>query len=192
MRNIITFEKVYYSYPGAKKHALKGIDLSVKKGECLAVMGENGAGKTSLCKLINGIIPNVYGGRLSGTVTVDGVNTAASTVAHLAQKAGMVMDDPDAQIFTSSVRNEAAFGAENLLLPVREIEQRVKWALCAVGLEGYEQRQPVTLSGGEKQRLAIAAALVMKTEILILDEPLCRLDQDGAREVIAVLRDIRH
>jgi energy-coupling factor transporter ATP-binding protein EcfA2 len=186
-QDIITFDKIYYSYPRTKKWVLKGIDFSVKTGEFLAVMGENGAGKTSFCKLINGIIPNVYGGQLSGTVTVDGVNTANSTVSQLAQKAGMVLDDPDAQIFTSSVREEAAFGPGNLLLPAREIEERVKWALSAVSLDGYEQRQPVTLSGGEKQRLAIASAFAMRTKILILDEPLCRLDHAGVQEVITTL-----
>lgn len=189
-KDIITFENVSYSYPKENKLALENFSLTVKEGEFLAVMGENFAGKTTLCKLINGIIPNIYGGQLSGIVTVDGDNTVNSTVASLAQKAGMVLDDPDAQIFTSSVRGETAFGAENLLLPPQEIEERVKWALFAVGLEGYEQRQPVTLSGGEKQRLAIAASLAMKTKILVLDEPLCRLDPDGARETASVLKDI--
>jgi energy-coupling factor transport system ATP-binding protein len=191
LQNIITFDKVYYSYPRTKKWALKGIDFSVKTGEFLAVMGENGAGKTSFCKLINGIIPNIYGGKLSGTVTVDGISTANSTVSHLAQKAGMVLDDPDAQIFTSSVREETAFGPGNLLLPACEIEERAKWALSAAGLSGYEQRQPVTLSGGEKQRLAIAATLAMRTKIIVLDEPFCRLDHTGAQEVIAALLYIR-
>ena len=190
-QDIITFENVCYSYPNEKKPALENINLTVKECEFLAVMGENGAGKTTFCKLINGIIPNLSGGKMSGTVTVDGLTTVSSTTARLAQIAGMVMDDPDAQIFTSSVRSETAFGAENLLLPPQEIEERVKWALAAVGLAGYENRQPVTLSGGEKQRLSIAASLAMRTKILVLDEPLCRLDPNGAQEALSVLRSIR-
>jgi len=188
---IINFENVSYSYPRAKIPALDSVNLYVMEGEFLAVMGENGSGKTTLCKLINGIIPHLLGGHLTGTVTVDGERTNESSVPRLALKVGMVLDDPDAQLFTSSVRHEAAFGPENLLLPPQEIEERVAYALSAVGLSGFEDRQPVTLSGGEKQRLCIAAALAMKSKLLVLDEPLCRLDPDGAAEVMSVLRDLR-
>jgi len=188
---IINFENVCYSYPRAKIPALDRINLSVTEGEFLAVMGENGSGKTTLCKLFNGIIPHLSGGRLTGTVTVDGECTTESSVSRLALKVGVVLDDPDAQLFTSSVRHEAAFGPENLLLPPPEIEERVRHALGAVGLGGFENRQPATLSGGEKQRLCIAAALAMKSKILVLDEPLCRLDPDGAAEVMSVLKDLR-
>ncbi|MDR0465559.1 MAG: ATP-binding cassette domain-containing protein [Treponema sp.] len=189
--SIIEFKNVFYTYPQKTQYALENITFSVKEGEFLAVMGENSAGKTTLCKLINGLIPHHYGGRLSGTVTVDGLNTAECTVPQLALKAGIVFDDPDAQLFTSTVRHEAAFGPENLLLPTDEIEERITFALCATGLKGFEDRAPSTLSGGEKQRLSIAAALAMKGKILVLDDPLCRLDPDGAQEVMTVLNDIR-
>ena len=190
-RDIINFENVSFVYPRGKKYALEGIDLSVAEGEFLAVMGENGAGKTTFCRLINGIVPHLSRGRLHGTVTVDGVRTVEASVPQLALKVGMVLDDPDAQIFTSSVRSETAFGPENLLVPPSEIEDRVGFALSAVGLSGFEHRRPSTLSVGEKQRLAIAAALAMKGKILVLDEPLCRLDPQGEEEVMSVLRDIR-
>jgi energy-coupling factor transport system ATP-binding protein len=191
MDSIINLENVSYSYPGAKKKALDGVTLSVRGGEFLAVIGENGAGKTTFCKLLNGIIPHGCGGSLSGTVTVDGERTESSSVPRLALKTGMVLDDPDAQIFTSSVRHEAAFGPENLLLPPDEIEERVKFALGAVGLDGFEDRKPATLSGGEKQRLAIAASLAMNGKILVLDEPLCRLDPEGEAGVISVLKELK-
>jgi len=190
-RKIIDLENICYTYPRAKRPALEGINLSVMEGEFFAVMGENGSGKTTFCKLLNGIIPHIAGGHLTGTVTVDGECTAESSVPRLALKVGMVLDDPDAQLFTSSVRNEAAFGPENLLLPPREIEERVRQALGAVGLAGFQDRQPATLSGGEKQRLCIAAALAMKSKILVLDEPLCRLDPEGEAEVMSVLKDLR-
>jgi len=189
--SVILFDNVSYRYNRSEKFALNGIDLSVAKGEFLAVMGETGAGKTTLCKLINGIIPHHSGGSLTGTVTVDGICTALASVPELALKAGMVLDDPDAQLFTSSVFNEVAFGPENICLPVDEINKRVKSALSAVGLEGFEERAPSTLSGGEKQRLSIAAALAMNGKILVLDEPLCRLDPHGAREVMSVFNSIR-
>jgi len=190
-RKIITLENIFYSYPRAKIPALDKINLFVTEGEFLAVMGENGSGKTTLCKLLNGIIPHLTGGCLTGTVTVDGECTTESSVPRLALKVGMVLDDPDAQLFTSSVRHETAFGPENLLLPPPEIEERATYALSAVGLGGFENRQPETLSGGEKQRLSIACALAMKSKILVLDEPLARLDPDGAAEVMSVLKDLR-
>jgi len=190
-RDIVKFENVSFFYYNKKKPALCGIDLSVMEGEFLAVMGENGSGKTTLLRLINGIIPHCTAGRLSGTVTVDGTRTDESSVPQLALKVGMVLDDPDAQIFTSSVLNEAAFGPENILLPPQEVSERARWALSAVGLAGFENRRPSTLSGGEKQRLAIAASLAMKGKILVLDEPLCRLDPQGENEVMSVLHDIR-
>ena len=188
---VIKLENVSYSYPRSGKWALKNITLDVAQSELLAVMGENSAGKSTFCKLINGIIPHSQGGQLRGSVTVDGIITANSTVPDLARKAGMVLDDPDIQLFTDSVLHEAAFGPENLLLPPEEIEQRVKRALAAVGLEGYEERSPMTLSGGEKQRLAIAAALAMEGKILVMDEPVCGLDPAGAAGFFSVLKSIR-
>lgn len=189
--NIITLKNVGFTYSGSKKPALDGIDLCIKEGEFLAVMGENGSGKTTFCKLFNGLIPHLTDGRFSGAVITDGVDTGTSSVPVLALKTGIVMDDPDAQLFTSTVRNEAAFGLENLQLPPQEIKQRVEFSLSAVGLTGFEQRSPSDLSGGEKQRLAIACALAMRGKILVLDEPLCRLDPKGQDEVMAVLKDIR-
>jgi len=188
---LINIENVYYSYPGEKNRALENINLTVEQGEILAVMGENGAGKTTFCKLFNGIIPCLAEGRFSGNVTVDGENTRESQVPSLALKTGMVLDDPDAQLFTSRVRDEIAFGPENLLLTPQEIEERIAFALTATGLCGFEERSPATLSGGEKQRLVIASALAMGGKILVLDEPLSRLDPQGAEEIISVLQNIR-
>jgi energy-coupling factor transport system ATP-binding protein len=202
---IIEINNVSYSYPqtaaqggnlksgntGEDIKALAEINLSIAQGEFLAVMGENGCGKTTFCKLINGIIPHSTGGHLSGAVFVDGENTKEVSVPHLARKVGLVLDDPDAQLFTSSVFKEAAFGPENLLLPPAEIEKGAAFALSAVGLAGFENRSPSSLSGGEKQRLAIAAVLSMAGKILVLDEALVRLDPQGAAEVMSVLRSIR-
>ena len=188
---VIKLENVSYFYPRGKNPALNDINLEIAEGEMLAVMGENGAGKSTLCKLFNGIIPHSHGGRLLGTVKVDGVITRDSSVPELARRVGMALDDPDSQLFTASVRHEAAFGPENLLLPPEEIEERVKRALDIAGLAGCEERTPMTLSGGEKQRLAIAAALALAEKILVMDEPLCRLDPSGAMEIFSVIRDIR-
>jgi len=189
--SLICFEDVSFIYPGSKNAALCDITLSIEEGEFFGVMGENTSGKTTFCKLINGINPLLSGGELYGAVHIDGMLTSASSVSELALNVGMVLDDPDAQIFTSAVFNEAAFALENILLSPDEIKERVDFALRAAGLSGFEKRLPGTLSGGEKQRLAIAAALAMKGKILVLDEPLCRLDPGGAQEVMEVLKDLR-
>jgi energy-coupling factor transport system ATP-binding protein len=188
----VVISNVNYSYPRAALYALNRVSFSVKKGEFLAVMGANGAGKTAFCKLINGVIPHLSGGKLTGAVTVDGINTNDASVPSLALKVGLVLDDPDAQLFTSTVRGEVAFGPENILLPPEEITERIEFSLSAVGLNGFEDRAPSTLSGGEKQRLCIAASLAMKPDILVLDEPLCRLDPDGAMQVMNVLADLKN
>jgi len=189
--SLICFKDVTFFYPKRKTPALLNVNLSIEEGEIFVIMGENTAGKTTFCKLINGIAPLLTEGKMSGKVFTDGIDTGESCVSKLALKAGMVLDDPDAQIFTQTVFHEAAFALENILLEPDEIKSRVNMALNAVGLNGFEDRMPNTLSGGEKQRLAIAACIAMKGKILVLDEPLCRLDPDGAKEVIAVLLELR-
>ncbi|MCL2174782.1 MAG: energy-coupling factor transporter ATPase [Treponema sp.] len=188
---IVNFENVSYKYPRSEKFALSDVSITIEDGEFLAVMGENGAGKTTFCRIINGLIPHMSGGTLSGNVIVDGQDVKRFSVPEMALKVGMVLDDPEAQLFAPTVRLEAAFGPENLLLSPEEIEERVKFALASAGLSGFEERIPSTLSGGEKQRLAVAAALAMKEKILVLDEPLCRLDPRGVTEVMSVLNDIK-
>jgi energy-coupling factor transporter ATP-binding protein EcfA2 len=190
MKPIITLEDVSYRYPRSGKWALKNINLAIEQGEIVAVMGENGSGKTTFCKLFNGIIPHSHGGVLKGTVMVAGMVTAESAIADLAGSVGMVLDDPETQIFTGSVRNEVAFGPENFLVPPDEIRERVQWALGVAGLSEYADRAPTALSEGQKQRLAIASALSMTKKILVLDEPTSQLDPQGTRDVFQVIREL--
>ena len=187
----ITLENVSWAYQRAQEWALKNISLTIGEGEFIAVMGANGAGKTSFCRLLNGLIPHSLPGKLIGAVTIDGVLTASSTVAQLSLKTGTVFDDPRTQLFTATVKDEAAFALENLLMPPDEIRERAAWALDAAGLSAYADRAPSTLSGGQQQRLAIAAALAMAEKMLVLDEPASQLDPDGAREVLSLIRDLR-
>jgi energy-coupling factor transporter ATP-binding protein EcfA2 len=187
----IKLENIFYRYPHGKTWALQGISLEIMEGEFLAVMGENGAGKTTLCKLFNGLIPHSQGGTLRGSVRVAGIVTPDSSVAALAATVGMALDDPETQLFTASVRDEAAFGLENLLRPPGEIEERVREALEMTGLSGCADVSPSALSGGQKQRLAIAAALAMADRALVLDEPVSQLDPSGAGEVLSLVRRIR-
>ncbi len=153
-------------------------------------MGENGAGKSTLCQMTNGIIPNSIGGKLAGKVLVHGLDTQEAGISVLATKVGIVLEDPETQLFASSVLSEVAFGPENLNIPPVEIQERVAWALETVRLRGYEDRLPTSLSGGQKQRLAIAANIAMRPDILVLDEATSQLDPVGVEEVLSVAREL--
>ncbi|MCD4673403.1 MAG: ATP-binding cassette domain-containing protein [Anaerolineaceae bacterium] len=188
--NIIELIDVSYRYPRTKRTVIKKLNLTVPKGELLAVMGENGAGKSTLCQILNGIIPHSAGGTLRGQVLIEGIDTQKSSVGQLSTKVGIVLEDPETQLFTTSVLNEVAFGPENLLMPVEEILERAKRVLELVRLDGYEDRPPTDLSGGQKQRLAIAAGLVMQPSILILDESTSQIDPLGVVEVLTLVQKL--
>ena len=182
---MIKLEKVTYNYSiseGKVISALQGIDLELKEGEYVSMIGPNGSGKTTLARLLNGLLlPS------SGEVLVDGLNSKVKEDLRLIrQKVGMVFQNPENQIITTSVEREIAFGLENLNLPSEEIRERVEWALSAFHLWDYKNSPPHSLSGGEKQRLAIASVLAMKPKYLILDEPTSLLDPEG-REMLNML-----
>jgi energy-coupling factor transport system ATP-binding protein len=193
----IRMENVHYAYPPAIQSAppvpaLQGIDLAVETGTFLAVMGPIGAGKTTLCLALNGLVPQSTGGTFRGDVWVADHNTKRLPVAELSAAAGLVFQDAEGQLFNMTVEDEVAFGAENLGLPVEEIEHRIQWALDVVGLADLRARSPAQLSGGQQRRLAIAAVLAMRPAILVLDEPTAGLDPLGRRAVLAVIAELRH
>ncbi|MBR6580664.1 MAG: energy-coupling factor transporter ATPase [Ruminococcus sp.] len=188
MKNIIEIENLHFSYPadeGEKPvEVLKGINLEIKEGEFMAVLGHNGSGKSTLAKHINGIlIPT------SGTVTVDGISTAdEEKIFDLRCRAGMVFQNPDNQIVSSVVEEDVAFALENLGVPYEEMRKRVDNALKDVNMYDYRHHSPAQLSGGQKQRIAIAGIIAMKPKCIILDEPTAMLDPQGRKEVMAVIR----
>jgi len=186
----ICVEQLSFRYPGASALALQDINLTVEQGECLAVMGATGAGKTTLCLALVGIVPQFFGGELYGAVRVSGLDTIKHPVSVLAREVGMVFQDPETQLTATSVEHEVAFALENLCVRADEIRTRVDEALQAVGLAGLERKHPHELSGGQKQRLAIAAALALKPRVLVLDEPTSQLDPVGAAEVFAIVRTL--
>jgi energy-coupling factor transport system ATP-binding protein len=190
LSKIIKIEELTYTYPRGIT-ALKNINLEVEEGEFLVIMGPNGAGKTTLCLTLNGIIPNSIGGEMKGRVLVDGMDTREHRVYELAQKVGMVVQNPEAQLFMPDVISEVAFALENLQIPREEMIERIKWALKIARLEGLEHRSPFELSGGQKQRVGIAAALAMKPKILVLDEPTSQLDPIGTSEVFSILNEFK-
>ncbi len=187
---VVSVEQLSFRYPGASTLALHDISLTVEQGECLALMGATGAGKTTLCLALVGIVPQFFGGELYGAVRVGGLDTLEHPVSVLARKVGLVFQDPETQLTATSVEHEVAFALENLCVRADEIRTRVDEALQAVGLAGLEKKHPHELSGGQKQRLAIAAALALKPQVLVLDEPTSQLDPVGAAEVFALVRTL--
>ena len=168
---MIRLEGVGYSYPDAPDvPVLRNLDLEVADGSFIAIRGPNASGKSTLAKLLNGLIPPC-----SGSISTDGI-------------VGMVFQNPENQIIGDTVEDDIAFGPENLGLPTEEIRQRVDSAVSLTGLEGLRYRNPLTLSGGQMQRLAIAGVLALKPECIVLDESLSMLDRESKEDVLQVLR----
>lgn len=166
--------------------ALSGVSFSVKEGEFIALIGANGSGKSTLAKLLNGLYYPV-----SGSVTVYGIETTdEKRVFELRKNIGVVFQNPDNQMVATVIEDDIAFGPENLGLPPKEINERVDWALGAVGMGGFRKGTPFRLSGGQKQRIAIAGVLAIKPRILVLDEATAMLDPRGKREVLGVVKDL--
>jgi energy-coupling factor transport system ATP-binding protein len=186
---IIDIENLSYTYPSAT-NALSDVSLKVYPGEYLALVGANGAGKTTLCMFLNGVIPNVVGGRVSGSVHVCGMDTFEHHVYDIAQNVGLVLQDPESQLFSADVRSEVAFAAENRGVPRAEMVARMEEVLKIVRLEDLAGRLSDELSGGQKQRLAIAANLIVRPKILVADEPTSQLDPVGKGEVFATLSSL--
>jgi len=180
-----------FTYRGGEREALDGIDFDLQEGEMVVLMGRAGAGKSTLCRCLNGIIPKFQRGEIFGEIRIFGESTKDKRIYELAQNVGLVFQDFEPQLFSTNVELEVAFGPENLGLPREEIAARVGYALRTVGLEGFENRQPYNLSGGEKQRLAIASILSSKPKILVLDEPTTDLDPQGRHDILSALRKLR-
>lgn len=160
-----------FSYPSSPKMVLRGIDMEIRAGEWVAVLGSNGSGKSTLLKLLSALLFPTQ-----GLCFVGASPSSALTRQQMSRAAAIVFQNPEDQIVASTVEEETAFGPENLGLPSREIISRVKEALTATGLSGFEKRLVSSLSGGQKQRLALAGALAMKPRAILLDEAMSMLD----------------
>ena len=188
----ITIADLSYIYPTPLPDqeptpALHHINLTIERGQFVALIGPVGAGKTTLCLSLNGLIPQVAGGDYSGQVIVDGLDTLQRSVADIARHVGIVFEDAEVQLFNASVEDEIAFGLEELGWSPAAIEERIDWALGEVGLDGFRTRSPRTLSGGEQKRLAIATVLAVAPPIFVLDEPTAGLDPLGKQGVMDVV-----
>ena len=186
--NIIEIEDLTYTYPGAETPILDHVNLQVEKGDFLAIVGNNGCGKSTFCKTLNGLIPHFITGEFSGRVLVDGVNTLEADVGALAKKAGYVYQDFENQIVRPTVLDDASYACLNYAMG--DYEKRGKEALGLCGLEGREQDYVWSLSGGQTHLLALAGAVSLGPEVLILDEPIAQLDPGHADRIYGVLKEL--
>ena len=192
MTSMITLENVFFDYEdfyGKEKNqgTIKNVSLSIEKGSFVALLGHNGSGKSTIAKLMNGIlVPN------SGKVTVDGFDTSDENhIWEIRQRVGMVFQNPDNQIVATTVEEDVAFGPENLGVPPEEICKIVDEALESVKMSEYKEHSPSQLSGGQKQRVAIAGILAIKPSCIIFDEATAMLDPRGRDEVMAQIMKLR-
>lgn len=184
---MIKINNLTFRYSDTDKPALRDINLEIQDGEFVLITGPSGGGKSSLCRCLNGLIPHFYGGELTGKVEVDGLDVLEHPTRELSTRVGMVFQDPENQLVAMDVDREIAFGLENLGFPRELIAKRVEEALDTVGIAGLRHRAITELSGGEKQRVAIASVLALYPNILVLDEPTSELDPKGAEEVLAMV-----
>lgn len=189
--SVVSIHDLRYKYRGQKRQALEGINLDLEKGEFLMVMGPSEAGKSTLAATINGLVPHFFKGKFEGVVSVLGRNTRDHTVAQMSEGVGMVFQDFEAELFSTNVELEVAFGPENFAVPRDEILRRIDENLKLVGLEAFRNRPPSTLSGGQKQKLAIASVLAMNPQVLVMDEPTTDLDPISKFGVFQIAEQLR-
>ena len=181
----VSCERLTFSYPGGGQPALSEVSFELRPGEYVGVVGPNGGGKSTLVRLLNGLLrPD------SGRVRVSGRDPATEPF-EVRKHLGVLFQNPENGLVAPFVEDDVAFGLENLGVPRGEMRERVAQAIRSVGLEGYERREPHTLSGGEKQRVALAGLLAVEPEVLALDEPTSMLDAAGRREVLERLEALR-
>lgn len=190
--SVITVGKLRYRYPHTKELALDGVDFSVEKGEFIGIIGENGAGKSTLSQAIMGLVPQFYKGAYGGKIMVDGLEAGKTPVAQLCGHVGLVFQNPFNQLSGAkdNVYEEVAFGMQNLGVPAEEMKKRVEEALKLLDIWQYRDRNPFDLSGGQMQRVAIASVLVMRPDVMILDEPTSQLDPQGSDEVFQAVEKL--
>ena len=183
----LALEDVSFRYAGASTAAVRDLTLEVEEGTFVLLAGPSGSGKSTVLRLLNGLIPHFYRGHLEGRIRVLRWDTRETRPNRLGTRVGTVFQFPEEQIVAARVWRDVAFGLENLLVPREEILQRIEGALEFVGLTPLRDRQSASLSGGEKQRLALASVLAMDPPVLLLDEPASELDPRGRREFLQVL-----
>lgn len=190
MNSIIEVKDVTFTYSGAQRHAIERVSLAVAEGEFVGVIGPSGAGKSTLAGVMSGAVPHHFAGELYGACLVDGKDTCEVTLTDVSRLVGSVLQDIDAQFVASNVRDELLFGLENFGAAHDEIPARMQQALETVGIEDLRDREIATLSGGQKQKVAIAAILALRPRVLVLDEPTAALDPVSSTLVFETLCEV--
>lgn len=187
MQQGITLNNVTFEYL-KEKVILQNLSLDIKVGTFVSIIGSNGSGKSTFLYLLNGLIPHLSSGHLTGEVLIDGIATRTKNVAFFAKKVGMLFQNPDFSLFNLTVHEEIEFGLKNLKLT--NSKEKILNALATVNLAGFENRDPQTLSLGEKQKLCLACVLALDTEYIVLDEPVAMLDYKSSLEIYQILANL--
>ena len=186
----IEIDGLYFTYPSRNAPTLCGINAKVDPAAFILLTGPTGCGKSTLLRTLNGLIPHASGGKLSGSVRVNGTSVAEQPITVTCQQVGLLFQNPEEQLFCITVEDEIAFGLENLGLPSHEIDRRIDSALTQVGLAGFRNRQITSLSSGQKQRVALACVCAMQPQVLLLDEPTSYLDPQATHDILEIIRDL--
>ena len=187
----VEVDKLSYQYEENDTWMLNGVNLKVRKGECVLLTGESGCGKTTLTRCINGLIPHFYEGKLEGCVRVNGMVTAEVPIHQIAEQTGSVFQDPRSQFFTTNTTDEVAFGCENLGYPREVIQKRTENAFGDLSLDELKDRSIFALSSGEKQKIALASTYALQPDIFVLDEPSANLDNQSTRQLAEMLSRLK-
>lgn len=187
---MIRIQDFSFTYKSEETPALREISLEVPEGGFLGVIGPAGAGKTTLARAVTGMVPHHYRGDFYGSVTVNGLDTVDSSITDLSRVAGMVFQDVESQIISPMVEDELLYGLENFGVPREEIPARMDEALARVGIPELRDRSVASLSGGQRQKVAIASVIALRPRVLVLDEPTGELDPRSSRQVFTLLKEL--
>jgi len=187
---MIQIQDFSFTYKNEKTPALREVSLTVPDGGFLGIIGPAGAGKTTLARAVSGMIPHHYRGDFYGSVSVNGLDTVDTSIEELSRLVGMVFQDVESQIISPLVEDELLYGLENFGVPREEIPARLEEALAKVGISELRDRSIASLSGGQRQKVAIASIIALKPRILVLDEPTGELDPRSSRQIFALLKQL--
>lgn len=190
----IEFKNITYTYPLAEKPSVSDIDIKLEKGKFYTILGANGSGKTTICNILRGFIPNFFQGKMEGEVILDGKNLEEYTLGELSSKIGYVFQNPFNQITGArdTVYGEIAYGLENFGVPVEEIKERVDRIMEITNTSYLKDKNPFELSGGQQQRVALASVLVLEPDVLIIDEPTSQLDPQETERVFDIIEKMKN
>lgn len=189
--NAVEVKKLSFKYNNVEEYILRDVNLNIKVGETVAIIGQSGCGKSTLCNCICGLIPRVYKGELSGEVLIFGENIINLSIADIVTKIGIIFQNPSTQLFSPTIEDELAFGPENLCVDREEIGKRIERILKTIKMEKYRYDNPNNLSGGQQQLIAIASVLMLNPSILICDEIMSWIDDEGKQIIKNLLLKIK-